>query len=103
MGWKLSLPMDEKKEFIEAWLSREFTFCDLCEEFGVSRKTGYKFLARFKAGGMAESGGTVAASPFASGHDGGRSSGADPRDARATSDRGCGDVARADSAQIAGN
>lgn len=53
MGWKLSCPMDEKKEFIEAWLSREFTFSDLCEEFGVSRKTGYKFLARFKAGGMA--------------------------------------------------
>ncbi len=40
MGWKLSLPMDEKKEFIEAWLSREFTFCDLCEEFGVTHKTG---------------------------------------------------------------
>jgi putative transposase len=48
MPWKVSCPMEERSKFIEAWLSREHTMSELCRHFGVPRKTGYKWLGRFK-------------------------------------------------------
>jgi putative transposase len=40
--------MDERNEFIEKWLKDEASFSDLCEAYGISRKTGYKWVDRFK-------------------------------------------------------
>lgn len=46
--------MEERKRFIEAWLRGEGEdFAELCRQFGVSRKTGYKYTARFQEGGYA--------------------------------------------------
>ena len=45
--------MDERQEFIQEWLKQELTFVDLCQFFGISPKTGYKWLQRFKDGGKA--------------------------------------------------
>jgi transposase InsO family protein len=40
--------------FIEEWLADEYeSWAALCAAHGVSRKTGYKWLARFKGGGTA--------------------------------------------------
>ncbi len=43
--------MDERLRFVGACLSGEFTMRDLCQRFGVSRKTGYKWVARYAAEG----------------------------------------------------
>ena len=43
--------MDERVKFIARYLLNEFTFTSLCEEFDISRKTGYKWVARYDAGG----------------------------------------------------
>jgi putative transposase len=49
--WKETLPVEEKKRFIEDWLRADVTFGRLCERYGVEEKTGYKWVARFRAGG----------------------------------------------------
>ena len=51
MPWKETCTMDQRRAFIEAWLSREFTMAELCRRFEVSRPTGYKWLERFEAEG----------------------------------------------------
>lgn len=51
MPWKETCIMDQRRAFIEAWLSREFTMAELCRRFEVSRPTGYKWLDRFEAEG----------------------------------------------------
>lgn len=51
MPWKETCAMDEKRAFIDAWLSGEFGVSELCRRFGVSRVTGYRWLERFKRDG----------------------------------------------------
>jgi transposase InsO family protein len=43
--------LDQRKEFIDAWLNREQPMAELCRRFEISRKTGYKWLDRFEEGG----------------------------------------------------
>jgi transposase InsO family protein len=45
--------MDERFAFVAACLEDEETMTALCESFGISRKTGYKWLARYRAQGPA--------------------------------------------------
>ncbi len=52
MPWKETCAVEEKLKFITAWKSGEFTMIGLCSHFGVSRKTGYKWLSRYEAGGV---------------------------------------------------
>lgn len=52
MTWKETCTVSERRLFVEAWLSRAFEVSTLCERFGVSRKTGHKWINRFKAEGM---------------------------------------------------
>jgi transposase InsO family protein len=41
--------MDERVRFIAAWIdNEEGSFAELCRSFGVSRKTGYKWVARYE-------------------------------------------------------
>ena len=47
MPWKRSVIMDEKMKFIGRLLQGE-RMSDLCREFDISRKTGYKFYNRYK-------------------------------------------------------
>src|SRR6188768_1916837 len=40
--------MDERLRFIASWLEDDETMTDLCVSFGISRKTGYKWLGRYR-------------------------------------------------------
>ena len=51
MPWKVSTNMDEKVKFIGRVLDGE-KISELCEEFGISRKTGYKIFDRYKSCGL---------------------------------------------------
>ena len=53
MPWKATCPMDERMQFITAWLKGEDTMSGLCRRYGVSRKTGYKWCERYTAEGPA--------------------------------------------------
>jgi len=45
--------MEQKQRFVSLAQSGHFTVSELCEEFGITRKTGHKWLGRYAAGGMA--------------------------------------------------
>jgi transposase InsO family protein len=45
--------MDQRVEFIGEWLSRLWTVVELSERYGVSRKTAYKWIGRYRAEGAA--------------------------------------------------
>jgi len=47
MSWKETGPMCERAAFIKACEEREETMAALCRRFGISRKTGYKWLERY--------------------------------------------------------
>src|ERR1044071_134399 len=49
--WKVSDPMTERMYFVTR-LEKGERMTDLCREFGISRKTGYKFWERFKRRGV---------------------------------------------------
>lgn len=51
MGWKVSGVMDERRLFIEDWLSGQWSVVALAKAYGISRKTANKVIARFKAEG----------------------------------------------------
>jgi transposase len=46
-------PMEEINRFVVLASSGRFTVTDLCEQFGVSRKTAYKHLERYASEGLA--------------------------------------------------
>ncbi len=51
MPWRETAPMDERSRFIDAHRAGGFTMTELCARFGVSRRVGYKWLARYDAEG----------------------------------------------------
>lgn len=51
MSWKETCPMNERVRFIGEVLAEQRSMSELCRLYGVSRKTGYKWLARFEAAG----------------------------------------------------
>jgi putative transposase len=51
MPWKATCQMDERMQFIARVLAGEDEMTVLCREYGVSRKTGYKWLGRYIAEG----------------------------------------------------
>lgn len=52
MPWKETCVMDERDAFVRIYLRGDLSMTELCEEFGVSRKTGYKWLRRFQTDGL---------------------------------------------------
>lgn len=48
MAWRENCPMNEKLKFIAAWQTEEHSISELCRQFNISRKTGYKILARYE-------------------------------------------------------
>jgi transposase InsO family protein len=52
MPWKVSSPLDERMMFVARMQSGE-KVTDLCKEFGISRKTAYKFIDRYAKHGPA--------------------------------------------------
>lgn len=52
MPWKAITQVQARVRFIEDWLAGSYeSVAVLCRAHGVSRKTGYKWLERFKGGG----------------------------------------------------
>jgi transposase-like protein len=51
MPWTDHSLMDERMIFIAGWLVGEETVSALCVRHGISRKTGHKWLARYRAAG----------------------------------------------------
>ena len=51
MSWKELKPMDLKVMFIAAYLEDKHPFSKLCSDYEISRKTGYKWVERYKAEG----------------------------------------------------
>lgn len=52
MSWKVSDPMSEREDFIVLLKSGQRTMTSLCQEFGISRKTGYKVAKRYEEEGL---------------------------------------------------
>lgn len=52
MPWKEKSVVNQRQEFVERVMERQAAFAELCQEYGISRKTGYKWKERFLAGGF---------------------------------------------------
>jgi putative transposase len=53
MPWRETSPMEERVEFVRECQSGLFTMTELAEQYGISRVTGYKWLERYAAEGVA--------------------------------------------------
>ena len=47
MSWEGVTVMDQRVRFIGEYLKGYFPFSELCVQFSVSRKTGYKWVQRY--------------------------------------------------------
>lgn len=52
MGWMETCAVDERMRFVMMVEAQEETFAATCRRFGVSRKTGYKWLERYETEGV---------------------------------------------------
>ena len=53
MPWKETCAVDEKMSFVAECLRGDMPMAALCEDYGISRKTGYKWLDRYREHGPA--------------------------------------------------
>ncbi len=53
MAWLETSPVEQRERFIRDHRVRLYTMAELCVRYDVSRKTGYKWLARFDDAGRA--------------------------------------------------
>jgi len=52
MGWKETCVMEERFKFILDYQEEEESFAELCRRYGISRKTGYKWVERYRVEGV---------------------------------------------------
>src|SRR5438034_11837867 len=54
MPWKETRVQEERLKFIAACLDEEsgWTMSEVCAAFGISRKSGYKWLQRYRGAGL---------------------------------------------------
>ena len=52
MVWMETCAVDERMRFVMSIVGREEAFAVVCRRFGVSRKTGYKWLERYREAGV---------------------------------------------------
>tara|TARA_Y100001933_G_C18927315_1_gene533737 strand:+ start:79 stop:1257 length:1179 start_codon:yes stop_codon:yes gene_type:complete len=52
MPWKESNVLHERIKFVNEAIEGQWSVTDLCRKYGISRKTGYKFLERFRDHGL---------------------------------------------------
>lgn len=53
MGWRETCAVDERMRFVLRVETQEESFAASCRRFGVSRRVGYKWLARYRSAGVA--------------------------------------------------
>ena len=51
MPWRETSAVNERLQFIAEYLEELTTMSELCERYAISRETGYKWVARYKAAG----------------------------------------------------
>jgi putative transposase len=51
MPWRETSPMEQRLEFVREYETELFTMTELAAQYGISRKTGYKWLAQYEAEG----------------------------------------------------
>jgi putative transposase len=52
MPWCETSPMEQRLEFVREYGTDLFTMTELAAQYGISRKTGYKWLERYEADGV---------------------------------------------------
>ena len=52
MPWRETCTMEERMKFVCEYLSGEVSMASLCRSYGVSRRTGYKWLDRYRSEGI---------------------------------------------------
>ena len=52
MPWKDTTIMEQKVEFINEWLSNQYTVTELCKAFEISRPTAYRLIKRYEEFGV---------------------------------------------------
>lgn len=53
MGWSVETVMDQRVKFVHEACDGGYPISELCQEYGISRQTGYKWLRRYREGGVA--------------------------------------------------
>jgi transposase len=53
MPWKVMDVVDERTRFVLEYDSGSFTMAELCRIYGIARKTGYVWVERYEAEGLA--------------------------------------------------
>jgi len=51
MPWRETSPMEQRLEFVREYETELFTMTELAAQYGISRKTGYKWLEQYDAAG----------------------------------------------------
>jgi len=51
MSWKVSCVMNERVKFVADCLRGEWSMAEVCRRYGISRKTGYKWIERYRKEG----------------------------------------------------
>jgi putative transposase len=51
MPWSETSAMEQRAQFIRDWLTHKHHVSELCARYGISRKTGYKWIERYMARG----------------------------------------------------
>jgi transposase InsO family protein len=52
MPWRRVEPMDQRVRFVIEVSNKQLSMAELCRHFEISRRTGYKWLARYQAEGI---------------------------------------------------
>jgi transposase InsO family protein len=52
MPWREAMTVDLRREFVTLAEKRTLRFSELCRRYDISRKTGYKWMERFRHGGV---------------------------------------------------
>lgn len=52
MAWRNIKVEDQREYLVKSYLNKMATMQELCDECGIARKTGYKWVKRYKEGGM---------------------------------------------------
>lgn len=52
MPWKVTCSVDERTSFIRMVQAKSMSMSEACRAFGISRKTGYKWLERYHSNGV---------------------------------------------------
>jgi putative transposase len=53
MPWSVTTPMSQRREFVEDAVRQLYPMRELCARYGISRRVGYKWLARYREQGPA--------------------------------------------------